>query len=254
MERNAQVKERIRDLFRRQEYLVSGLIGIIVNPYYIIRNRLYQLIQQYSSYLSGHVLDFGCGSKPYRSLFTVESYLGVDIKLGESQPSHQGADVFYDGRHLPFEDKRFDSIFSSEVIEHIFNIDEIVAELFRVLKPGGFLVVTTPFVWGEHMKPYDYCRYTSYGIRELFYRNGFEVISVKKSGNFVETVFQMATVYFWQHFGSRMSLLKPFLQLMVIVPLNLVGIILGRILPPSQDFYLSLLLLAKKPDGTQMTS
>src|SRR5512133_2225211 len=99
------VKVRICDLFRRQEYLVSGLIGIIVNPYYIIRNRLYRLIQQYSTYLSGHMLDFGCGSKPYRSLFTVESYLGVDIELEENQPSHQGADVFYDGRQLPFEDK-----------------------------------------------------------------------------------------------------------------------------------------------------
>ena len=84
---------------------------------------------------------------------------------------------YYDGKVISFNDEFFDNAFSSEVFEHIFNIDEVLCEIHRVIKNNGKLCITCPFVWDEHVQPYDFARYTSYGIRHLLNKNGFELIN-----------------------------------------------------------------------------
>jgi SAM-dependent methyltransferase len=238
--------QRIRAMLLRQEYLPTAILGVLVNPYYIIRRRLLRLIIANRDHIGGTVLDFGCGSKPYESLFSAESYVGVDIALSDSDYDGSRADYFYDGKTLPFEDGVFDTIFTTEVFEHVFNLDEIVIELARVLKQDGKLVVTTPFVWVEHLIPYDFARYTTFGLRHILEKHGFEIIVLEKSSTYVETVFQMWNAYIWQNVARGKGIWGMFVQLFVIAPTTVAGIVLERLLPKSGDLYSSTLTVAKK--------
>ena len=100
----------------------------ITYPAYLTRNRLLKAIAAYAKELKGVMMDFGCGSKPYKSLFTVEKYIGIDYENPGHPHINEQIDVFYDGKKIPFDDAYFDSVFSSEVFEHVFNLDEILKE------------------------------------------------------------------------------------------------------------------------------
>lgn len=101
-------------------------------------------IKSYSQYLSGKVLDFGCGSKPYKNFFDkCEQYIGCDIEVSGHSHDNENIDFYYNGKTLPFNDQEFDWIFSSEVFEHIFNLEEILSELNRVLVHEGGDVINS---------------------------------------------------------------------------------------------------------------
>lgn len=117
-----------------------------LSPVYLIRHRLLEKIRQYAPSLEGELLDFGCGAKPYQSLFQVKSYTGVDYDGPGHSHEKESIDFFYDGVSLPFPSDRFDSIFSSEVFEHIFNLPQILPELYRVLRPGGRMLITLSLI------------------------------------------------------------------------------------------------------------
>jgi SAM-dependent methyltransferase len=251
---NAGFFQRARAMVLRQEYLPSAILGVLINPYYIIRRRLLRLIIANRSHVGGTVMDFGCGSKPYESLFSAEKYVGVDMSLSDSDYEGSCADYFYDGKTLPFEDDAFDTIFTTEVFEHVFNLDEIVTELSRVLKQNGKLVVTTPFVWVEHLVPYDYARYTTFGLRHMLEKHGFEIIVMEKSSTYVETVFQMWNAYVWQNLAKGKGIRGVLVQLFIIAPTTVVGILLERLLPKSSDLYSSTLTVAKKTGRPTLVS
>jgi len=221
----------------------------ISHPLYFIRNGLYKGIEKYKDSLTGKLMDFGSGQKPYRSFFTnVSEYIGVDYD-GEGH-SHEGeaVDVFYDGKHLPFNDNTFDSVFSSEVFEHIFNLEEILPEINRVMKPGADILITCPFVWNLHEIPVDYARYTSYALKHLFEKNGFEVKAMDKSGNFITTITQMRVLYFETHVWPKLKGMNkiPFLLNTIITIMNGIGVIKNKIFPSRSDWYQSNIVLAKK--------
>lgn len=113
--------------------------------------------------LTGRVLDMGCGMGPYRSLLrSVSEYVGADITLGPE------VDVLIKpGAPLPFEDSSFDAILSTQVFEHVADIEDAVSELRRVLKPGGVLVASVPFIYQVHGAPDDYRRLSEYGLKRL---------------------------------------------------------------------------------------
>ena len=84
------------------------------NQFYFIRRGLYLKIKLYSHELSGKLLDFGCGAKPYEVLFSnVTKYIGLDYEGGGHSHTNEHIDVFYNGRHIPFPNEYFDSVFSS---------------------------------------------------------------------------------------------------------------------------------------------
>lgn len=228
-----------------REMMAPTFIGIFINPFYIIRRGLYKAILLNKGHLKGKLLDFGCGGKPYKALFDVQEYIGLDIKESGHPIKHKEIDVYYDGKVIPFQDDRFDSIFSSEVFEHIFNLEEILTELHRVLKPGGHMLITLPFVWDEHEIPYDFARYTSFGISHLLKKNGFEVIAVEKTTTYVETVFQMWNAYVWSTYKIRF--LGVFKTPLLIAPITIIGILLSKVLRGNRNFYHNNVVIAKKP-------
>jgi SAM-dependent methyltransferase len=139
---------------------------------------LYTLLQT-RDYASGKLLDVGCGTKPYRSFFTVDHYFGIDWP----QSSHDlEIDVFADAQVLPFASQSFDTVLCTEVIEHIPCPWEAIAETKRVLKPGGFLILTAPFIHWHHEAPNDHYRYTYYGLQNLVLQAGLIPIAIWQRG------------------------------------------------------------------------
>ncbi len=205
-------------------------------------------IRKYSKQLNGNLLDFGCGSKPYKNLFQVENYFGVDmIDQGHTHEQELGdIDVYYDGKKLPFKDESFDSLFSSEVFEHVFNLEDILKELKRVLKKGGKALFTVPFVWDEHEIPFDYGRYSSFGIKYLLEKHGFRVIALEKSTKYLETVFQLWNLYLYYKLYSKNKYLNIFINLLCISPFTIIGIIFSNILPNNRNLYNNNIILAEK--------
>jgi SAM-dependent methyltransferase len=221
----------------------------LTQPNYLIRTRLLQSIQYYAPRLKGNMMDFGCGQKPYKSLFTVEKYIGVDYENPGHSHKDEAIDVFYDGKHLPFDDNHFDSVFCSEVFEHIFNLDEILNEIHRVMKPGGNILITCPFAFCEHETPSDFARYTSFAIRHLMENAGFEIIEQQKTGNSIEAITQLQLMYMHQHIYPKLKSLPVIRSAFKIITYsisNMAGLALGKIMPAGKDLYMSNVLLCRK--------
>jgi SAM-dependent methyltransferase len=234
----------LKERLHKEEFITSWL-SIIINPVYIIRNGLYKSIFNIAPSIRGSVLDFGCGSKPYESLFVnAESYVGVDIEVSGHNHRNSKVDYFYDGKKLPFNDESFDAIVCFEVFEHIFNIEEVFAEIYRVLKPNGQLLISIPFAWDEHETPYDFARYTSFGITHILNKNNFEIIKLIKTTTYILAVFQMFIAYLCQYALPRGGLIGKISQLLIIFPLNVLALIFNTLLPKRYEYFCNSVVLA----------
>jgi SAM-dependent methyltransferase len=120
------------------------------------------------------VLDAGAGRAPYRDLFSHARYETADF-LAVKGKKYTTPDYACDLAEIPVADARFDHVVLTQVLEHIPEPRKVLAELHRVLKPGGTLWLTAPLFYAEHERPYDFFRYTQFGLRHLLEGAGFEV-------------------------------------------------------------------------------
>lgn len=216
---------------------------------YLTRRNLLIGISEYAPYLKGRILDFGCGSKPYKSFFADSEYIGVDFHGDGHDHTEEQIDYFYDGKTLPFANESFDAVFSSEVFEHVFNLDEILVELYRVVKQNGMMLITCPFSICEHEQPNDFARYSSFGIRYLLEKHGFEIVHQIKLGSAIETLWQLRITYWNLHVLSKFKnipVVRTGMRVFVNITMNAIAIFCNAIFPKSQDLYLNNLVLVKK--------
>jgi SAM-dependent methyltransferase len=219
--------------------------AVIINPNFIIRRGLYVAIKRFTALVGNRMMDFGAGSAPYRHLFKCAEYITVDIEGSGHPQGKKVATVYYDGKSLPFPDGHFDFIFSAEVLEHVFNVDEVLGELNRVLRPDGRILLTTPFVWVEHEQPYDFARYSSFGLKHLLERHGFEIEEFVKTTGYIETMFQLGIVYLSElGLVRKFKLIKLFMTIVVFAPLQIFGILLTLLLPRNDTLYLNNVVVA----------
>ena len=122
------------------------------------------------------VLDAGAGEAPYRPLFSHCAYRTQDWP-GSVHKGGRSADVVADLHDLPIPDASFDFVLCTEVLEHVADPDRCAAELRRILRPGGGVLVTVPFVGELHEEPYDFRRFTSLGIEAMLREAGFTEVS-----------------------------------------------------------------------------
>jgi len=221
--------------------------GWFVNPFCFARRGLWLGLAEFFPRLQGRVLDVGCGQRPYEALVPAREYVGVDID-SEVTRRLARADVFYDGKVLPFADGSFDAVLCSQVLEHVFTPVEFLTEIRRVLQPGGVLLLATPFVWDEHEQPHDFGRYSSFGLRALLERNGFVVEAQRKTCADFRAIVQLASGAVYKITRSRYRWLNLLAQLCLIAPVNIVGGLLALVLPGNGDFYLDNIVLARRRD------
>jgi SAM-dependent methyltransferase len=234
----------LRERWQRERFDPSWL-GTVVNPFYHSRRGLFREVRSLAPALTGEVLDVGCGRKPYRTLIPATHYVGLDLDSPVTRALGV-ADAYYDGGRFPFPDANFDGVLCSEVLEHVFTPKEFLGEIARVLRPGGRLLLTVPFVWDEHEQPHDFARYTSFGLRAVLERAGFTVDEQRKSGADARALAQLAAAWLYKVTRTRHRVLNLAAQLALIAPVNLAGGLAGAVLPRNPDFYLDNVVLANR--------
>lgn len=129
----------------------------------------------------GKILDVGCGFKPWESLFDSNvNYIGIDFDKQKSD-----ADFVGGAESLPFKDNEFDALIYSEVLEHVGDLTMAISEMRRVVKNGGFVFCSSPFMFPEHGIPYDFQRLTKYFYKKIFI--GDELIVLRPSNTSISS-------------------------------------------------------------------
>jgi len=185
---------------------------------YSLRKDLLPVIARY---LSGRTLDAGAGGLHARQLVEnfCSEYVSVDI-----MDRHGELDIVGDIQHLTqVEDSSFDSVFCSQVLEHLPHPEKALAEFHRILSSGGHVVISVPHLSALHDEPHDYFRYTPYGLSNLLEEAGFEVLELKSSGGLI-TFLTHPVSYVLNTVGWRIPVIR-----WVIWFLNLVFIVLPSV-------------------------
>lgn len=158
--------------------------------HYLVLSRLNRwILDRGVSNASGRLLDYGCGARPYEKWFRekVSEYVGADVAVA------QGASVdvvIVPGEPLPLETASFNTVLSTQTLEHVPDPFFYVRESSRLLARGGHLVLTAPMVWRHHEVPYDFFRFTEFGLRRLLDHAGLDVIECEPCGGVFATLGQ----------------------------------------------------------------
>jgi SAM-dependent methyltransferase len=129
---------------------------------------------------NSYILDMGGKKENKRGLFDIEKY-NFNVKYANIDKT-TNPDYHSDIANIPVENSTFDRIILAEVLEHLKNPLDVLKEAFRLLKPGGSLLICTPFMFHIHADPYDYARYTGCWYKENLENVGFSEIQIEKQG------------------------------------------------------------------------
>lgn len=205
-----------------------------------LRRRLLRLLPAYG----GRVVDVGCGNKPYRAWFgDTSEYLGLDVAAGAQVDIVVSPDAQW-----PLPDQNYDVLLSTQVIEHVVSLEFTLNQMSRVLKAGGVMILSFPFLYNVHGAPHDYRRFTLYGAERLL--PGYEIVHLECLGGIGSTL--VILLLNWidtalSGFFVTRLLKAPFLPLFIALSfvLNLLGFLMDR-LDRTQAFYSNVLLVARK--------
>ena len=151
----------------------------------LLRNNINDLLDFYiNKYAEGVLLEVGSGGSYLKDRYfnSVENWVTSDYDIRAK------VDIRCDGQSLPFKENLFDTILCIDVLEHVPNPHQMIAELVRVLKPGGVLILSTPFFFYLHESPNDFTRFSKFGLINLFQNNKMSVIDLKPTGGIIATL------------------------------------------------------------------
>jgi len=156
------------------------------------RYLLKKQIAELSDFIKGRVLDIGSGPNGgrYKNLFSASDYVTLDIN-----PDYN-PDIVGSAEKIPEQDSSFDSIVCFQVLDDLKDPLKAVKEMHRILKPGGYGLISVPQSNELHDEPHDYWRFTKYGIGALLSEAGLEVVKILPRGGFLTLKSQMTIRYF----------------------------------------------------------
>jgi SAM-dependent methyltransferase len=136
------------------------------------------------------VLVIGAGHDPYRERFkSAERYVALDVVAFPGVTN-----VVADGMALPFGQDVFDCVLAVEVLEHVSDPPRVVRDAYRVLRPGGVLLLSVPFTYHQHADPFDYWRPTKSALELML--SSFSECSVMAQGNRLHVISDLVTTAF----------------------------------------------------------
>jgi SAM-dependent methyltransferase len=143
-----------------------------------------QFLNKYSHLYKGTMYDLGCGARTYEPYFLqyVPTYIGVD--WGASVHDLKAEIVADLNKPLPINNNSADTIVCLSVLEHLCEPQTLVNEAYRILKPGGAIILQVPWQWWIHEAPYDFFRYTPYALKYMFEKAGFTNVEVEPTTGF----------------------------------------------------------------------
>ena len=139
-------------------------------------------------YFKGCLLDVGCGKRPYSLIYDalVSESIGTEVTFSPHGTSN--ADAICYAEALPFADASFDTILCTEVLEHTRLPQLAMQEFSRLLKPGGYLLLSMPFIYPIHEAPHDYQRFTKYGLQAIYEQVNLKPIYIHAKAGAVATL------------------------------------------------------------------
>lgn len=203
-----------------------------LHPQWLVRRDLRRRRLWVAQRAYGRVLDIGCADGWARSLLSQCDYVGLDYPTTATGLYGTQPEIFADGASLPFVPSSFDTVLLLEVLEHVVDAERVLAEIAKVLKPGGTLMLSMPFLYPVHDAPHDYRRYTAPGLNSVLLRAGLRPCSVSPRNTGFEAVALLAGVACAQFIldATRRRrwrlLLAPFLILAIPV-INILGWLLA---------------------------
>ena len=188
------------------------------------------------------VLDAGAGECQYSEHFQPHRYTAVDLGIGDETWSYRQLDAIGDLLALPFAADTFDAVLNVVTLEHVTDPAQVVRELYRCLRPGGRLLLVTPMEWEEHQQPFDFFRYTRFGLQHLAGSAGFVDVRIEPVGGFFRLLSRrlMNSVQFFPG-------LFGIIPIVCFGPLALALPFLDR-LDKRRDFTLGHICWARKPE------
>jgi len=134
------------------------------------------------------VLDYGAGNSPFESFVSCDSYVKIDV----IQNIYNSIDyIILPDESLPLRDSSFDLVLLIDVLEHVNNYNFVLSDIKRILKPGGKLIISIPFMYREHETPFDIVRFTSFGLKSIIEFNHGKITRLRKVGNFKYTLISL---------------------------------------------------------------
>jgi len=175
------------------------------------------------------LLDVGAGQSPYYELFEgkVKKYIASDLEglmpANETRPIEQKVGA---AEALPIENNTIDVVMSNQVLEHVLDERKSVAEAFRVLKDGGYFIGSVPHISPIHLEPYDFRRFTEYGLKQLLENNGFEVLEIDGNGGVRKAIALTLTMdwFLSEHEKGKPQEFQGFKQLLLFPVVGFINI------------------------------
>jgi len=211
----------------------------LIRWFNIVDSNNNRFLTEIGAYVNGVMLDIGCGYKQEALKEKVRSYIGLEYpparKVNE-RLSHTDADIFGDALYLPFKNGAFDSVIALSLLEHLRSPQRAAEESYRVLKKGGVFCLTVPFLQKLHTQPYDFFRFTIYGIRHIVESAGFTIVKTSNGGGMWKVFGARLAGYLYSDilglgYGPDDRSVKPKIYLLpVLFPLIFIIVLLSRIL------------------------
>jgi SAM-dependent methyltransferase len=151
------------------------------------------------------ILDVGAGLCPYKKYFNKAVYISQDLCVNGDNTNWNFShiDIKSDASDMPIEENTFDYILCTSVLEHLSHSGKAFREFSRVLRKKGRLFLIVPLTVGEHHEPFDYFRFTQFGLKLLAQENGFDVIEIKRQGGFFIFLSQTLTGLSYYYVGNK---------------------------------------------------
>lgn len=227
-------KSRLRQFF-------TLLQNTPFHPQWIIYKRAKKQKEYIGRTASGLIIDIGAGRQTVRPFLQENSqYIAIDYYDTSLNWYKHKPDLFADAQHLPLQSLKADTVLLLDVLEHLPRPTQAIAEIHRILKPQGILILSIPFLYPLHDEPLDFHRWTKYGIKQLAQQNDFKIKHLTITGEPAETAAMLYNIALckaglsWLQSKSMKSILLITYPLLLPL-LNIMGWIVSKI-SPTDDF------------------